>query len=80
MKRNFSYKDCLIRSDSFQLSQSNSWIPRYILTRENRESEGNDTPSRHDRLDKVFGTENEADEFALQDAMRWIDENSRLQG
>jgi hypothetical protein len=75
MKRNFSYKDCLIRSDSFQLSQSSSWIPRYILTRENRESEGNDTPSSHDRLDKVFGTENEADEFAVQDAMRRIDRN-----
>jgi hypothetical protein len=33
------------------------------------------TPLHHDRLDKVFLTENEADEFALQDAMRWIDQN-----
>jgi hypothetical protein len=37
-------------------------------------------PSHHDRLDKVFSTQNEADKFAVRDAMRWIDEHCRLQG
>lgn len=73
MKRDISYKNYLIRSESFQLTQSSSWIPRYILTRLNSNAEGNGAPSHHDRLDKVFWTENEADEFALEDAMRWID-------
>jgi hypothetical protein len=75
MKRNISYKNCLIRSESFQLTQSSSWIPRSIVTCDHRVSERDGNPSRHDRLDKVFWTENEADEFAVQDAMRWIDRN-----
>jgi len=75
MKSSISYKNCLIRSESFQLAQSSSWIPRYALTRQDANSERNRTPSRHDRLDIVFWTEYEADEFALQDAMRWIDRN-----
>jgi hypothetical protein len=75
MKSSISYKNCLIRSESFQLSQSSSWIPRYTLTRQDTNSKWNGSPSHHDRLDKVFWTENEADEFALQDAMRWVDKN-----
>lgn len=74
MKRNISYKNCLIFSESFQLSQSSSWIPRYTLTRQEPNLQYNPSPSHHDRLDKVFGTENEADEFALEDAMSRIDE------
>ena len=75
MKSSVPYKNFLIRSESFQLAQSNGWIPRYSLMRQDTNSERNRTPSRHDRLDKVFWTENEADEFALQDAMQWIDRN-----
>ena len=75
MKRSISYKNCLIRSESFQLAQSSSWIPRYTLTRQDTNSEWKGAPSHRDRLDKVFSTENEADEFALQDAMRRIDKN-----
>jgi hypothetical protein len=29
----------------------------------------------YDRLDQVFCTEDEADGFAVQEAVRWIDEN-----
>ncbi len=75
MKSSISYKNCLIRSESFQLTQSSSWIPRYTLTRQDTNSKWNGAPSHHDRLDKVFWTENEADEFALQDAMWWVDKN-----
>ncbi|HTN72482.1 MAG TPA: hypothetical protein VMO00_15490 [Methylomirabilota bacterium] len=75
MKNVISYKNCLIRSESFQLTESSSWIPRYTLTHQDPKSEWNGAPSQHDRLDKVFCTENEADEFALQDAIRRIDKN-----
>lgn len=73
MKSSMSYKNCLIHSESFQLAQSNSWIPRYSLMRRDTDSKQDGTPSHHDRLDKVFRTEKEADEFALQDAMQRID-------
>ncbi len=43
--------------------------------REGDESELDRSLTHHDRLDKVFWTKNEADEFALEDAMRWIDKN-----
>ena len=75
MKSVISYKNCLVRSESFQLGQSDSWIPRYTLTCQDNQSKWNGAPSHHDRLDKVFCTETEADEFALQDAMLWIDKN-----
>ena len=74
MKRHISYKNRLIRSESFQLTQG-SWIPRSIVTYDKRVSGRDGNPSRYDRLDKVFWTENEADEFAVQDAMRRIDRN-----
>ncbi|HEY7716448.1 MAG TPA: hypothetical protein VIE90_18185 [Candidatus Binatia bacterium] len=76
MKDSIHYKNCLIRGDSFQFAQSNGWIPRYTLMSD--QSDG--IPSHHDRLDKVFSTQNEADKFAVRDAMRWIDEHCRLQG
>lgn len=74
-----SYRNCLIRSESFQLAQRDSWIPRYALTRQDLDSVQNAAPSYHDRLDMVFWTVDEADEFALQDAMRWIDKNWNLE-
>ena len=61
--------------ESFQMDQSGSWIPRYTLTNQGNRTKWTEAPTHHDRLDKVFGTENEADEFALQDAMLWIDKN-----
>ena len=75
MKSIISYKNRLIRGESFQLTQSSNWIPRYTLTLQGASNHQNGALSHHDRLDKVFRTENEADEFALQDAMRWIDQN-----
>ena len=73
MESIISYKNRLIRGESFQLTQTSSWIPRYTLTLQGANNNWKGTPLHHDRLDKVFLTENEADEFALQDAMRWID-------
>jgi hypothetical protein len=75
MKSILSYKNCLVRGESFQLAQSCNWIPRYSLTLQGANNNSHGALSHHDRLDQVFRTENEADEFALKDAMRWIDQN-----
>jgi hypothetical protein len=75
MKSSISYKNCLIRTESFQLVPGSSWVPQYGLTRQNRDNDVSASPRHHARLDKVFETESEADEFALQDAMQWIDNN-----
>jgi hypothetical protein len=69
MNSSLAYKNCLIHIESFQLTHSSGWIPRFILTRQD------DVPSGRDRLDKVFLSKDEADEFALEDAMQWIDQN-----
>ena len=39
MENVISYKNRLIRRESFQLPQSSSWIPRYTLLREDKDSE-----------------------------------------
>jgi len=75
MKSSICYKNCLIRSESFQLIPNSSWVPQYTLTRQNRMNDFTAIPRHHARLDKVFATETEADDFALQDAMQWIDSN-----
>jgi hypothetical protein len=58
-----------------QLAQNSGWIPRYSLTRPGADKRSNAAPLHYDRLDQVFCTEDEADGFALQEAVRWIDEN-----
>lgn len=73
MKSSLEYKNCLIHIESFQLTHSSGWIPRYTLTRQESEPEWNGTSSCRDRLDKVFWSKDEADEFALEDALQWID-------
>ena len=73
-----SYKNCLIRGESFQLTQSSGWIPRYILTSPDVRNGWSYSPSHHDRLDQVFLTQYEADRFAIEDAMQWIDENQAV--
>jgi hypothetical protein len=80
MKNSVSYKNCLIQSESFQLSQSSGWIPRYSLAHQDADKRWNAAPLHYDRLDQVFCTKQEADSFALEEAMRWIDENIRLHG
>ena len=71
MKHAISYKNYLIHGESFQLTPSSAWIPRFVQQRTNLAAD--DSPLHHDRLDKAFGSESEADDFAVQDAKRWID-------
>jgi hypothetical protein len=73
MKHDIPYKNYLIRGESFQPTQSSGWIPRYVLQRADPSNGAGDSPMSHDRLDKAFGSESEADDFAVQDAKSWID-------
>ncbi len=73
MNHAISYKNYLIRGESFQPTQSSGWIPRYVLQRVIPSVDAAPSPLSHDRLDKAFACENEADEFAVQDAKSWID-------
>jgi hypothetical protein len=48
---------------------------QYNLTLQNTGSERKGFPSQQYQLNKAFVTEDEADDFALQKAMEWIDRN-----
>jgi hypothetical protein len=72
MKMSIAYKNCLIRGESFQREANGKWIPQYILTRQAKDK---GIPSQQYQLNETFDTEDEADDFALQRAMEWIDKN-----
>ncbi|MSP38987.1 MAG: hypothetical protein EXR70_10905 [Deltaproteobacteria bacterium] len=73
MKNELTYKNCLIHSESFELGQRGSWVPRFRLTQQNSNGPSNRALASHDRLDKVCRTEAEADAFAIKEAIRWVD-------
>ena len=73
MKSSISYKNYLIRGESFQPTRNSDWIPRYVLQRANSADGADASPLSHGRLDKAFASASEADEFAVQDAKSWID-------
>lgn len=75
MKTSVSYKNWLIRSGSFRLERKGPWIPQYTLTRQGAQNSESDVATYHAQPDTSFWSENEADEYALQDAMHWIDKN-----
>ncbi|HEY7556452.1 MAG TPA: hypothetical protein VIH18_16740 [Candidatus Binatia bacterium] len=75
MKISIAYKNCLIRGESFQREKNGKWVSQYILTRQNAGGERKSFPSQQYQLNDVFATEDEADDFALQRAMEWIDRN-----
>ena len=55
MNTSLAYKSCFIHIESFQLTHSSGWIPRFKLTRQDVQNEWDDTPSYRDRLDKTWG-------------------------
>jgi hypothetical protein len=75
MKNTVSYKNYLIRAESFQREKNGTWIPQYNFTRQTIGGKGNDFPSQQYQLNEALPTENAADDFALQKAMEWIDKN-----
>jgi len=78
MKSSISYKSCLIRGESFQRTKDGKWVPQYTLRRQDTKNQASDFLSHQAQLDKTFPTESAADDFALQEAMKWIDKNSKL--
>ena len=75
MKSKVTYRNWLIYRDSFRLERMGRWIPHYTLTRKGAKNKPSSVATHHAQLKANFWSENEADEFALQDAMRWIDTN-----
>jgi len=75
MKSSISYKNCLIRGESFQREKNGKWVPQYTLTRHETGNKRTRFPSQQYQLNEIFPTEDEADDFALQKAMEWIDKN-----
>jgi len=75
VKVSIAYKNCLIRGESFQREKNGKWIAQYNCARQNNGGKGHDFPSQQIQLDKVFSTEDEADNFALKKAMERIDNN-----
>ena len=75
MKSSIAYKNCLIRGESFQREKDGKWIPQYTLKRQENKKMRSDFLSHQARLEKIFTNENAADDFALQEAMKWIDKN-----
>jgi len=78
MKSSISYKSCLIRGESFKRKKDGKWVPQYTLRRQDTKNQVSDFLSHQAQLDKTFPTESAADDFALQEAMKWIDKNSKL--
>jgi hypothetical protein len=78
MKSSISYKSCLIRGESFQRKKDGKWVPQYTLRRQDTKNQVTDFLSHQAQLDKTFPTESAADDFALQEAMKWIDKNAKL--
>jgi hypothetical protein len=77
MKSSISYKSCLIRGESFQPKKGGEWVPKYTLRRQDTKNKMSDFLSHQAQLDKTFPTESAADDFALQEAMKWIDEHEK---
>ena len=78
MKSSISYQNCLIRGESFQRETNGKWVPQYTLRRQPTKNNLSDFLSHQAQLNKAFRTENAADDFALQEAMKWIDNNAKL--
>jgi hypothetical protein len=75
MKLSIAYKNCMIRGESFQREKNGEWIPQYFLACQNTGTMAKAFPSQQYQLNETFATEDEADDFAMQRAMEWIDKN-----
>lgn len=74
MRNDIAYKNCLIRGESFQREKNGKWVAQYLMTRQIAGASAQRFPSQQYQLYDVFGSEDEADDFALRRAMEWIDQ------
>ena len=75
MKNAMSYKNCLIRGESFQRENNGAWVAQYTVTLPETARKANNLPSSQYQCSEAFPTESEADEYALQRAREWVDKN-----
>ncbi len=68
-----TYKNYIIRSESFQREKNGVWIPQYTVTHREAASRKIDFPSHQYQFNQGYTTEHEADEFAVLMAQTWID-------
>jgi hypothetical protein len=74
MNDDIIYKDYLIRRESFQREENGTWVPQYTLTRQDDPTKAKiDFPSHQYQFNHAYSTRREANEFAMQNAQRWID-------
>jgi len=75
VRSSISYKNYLIRLESFQREVQGTWIPQYYFARQDIGSKGTDFPSQQYQFNEALQSEDEADDLALRKAMEWIDKN-----
>ena len=78
MKSSISYKSCLIRGESFQPQERWEVGSAVYLEASGHQKSGERFSIPSSSTHKTFPTESAADDFALQEAMKWIDKNSKL--
>lgn len=76
MNTEITYKGYLIRGESFQRETSGTWVPQYTVTRQDEGTTKGDFPSHQYQFNHAYPTQGEADEYAVQNAQRWIDMKS----
>ena len=67
------YKNYLIRGESFQREEHGVWVPQYTVVRQDAAGESKEFPSHQYQFNHAYGTQSEADEFAVKTAQDWID-------
>ena len=73
MTSDIIYKNYLIQCESFQREKNGAWVPQYKVIRQDAATEKSEYPSHQYQFNQAYGTEREADEFAVQKARAWID-------
>ena len=75
MKSSLLYKNCLIVGESFQREKNGKWVPQYRFTRQGTGGETKGFPAYQYQFERAFGSEEEADDFALRSAKEWLDQH-----
>ena len=75
MRSSISYKNYLIRLESFQREEKGTWIPQYYFARQSTGGNETDFPSQQYQFNEALQSEDEPDDLALRKAMEWIDKN-----
>jgi hypothetical protein len=73
MNQDTLYRNYRIHGESFQRESNGGWVPQYTVSRQDAATEKIEFPSHQYQFNHTYGTEREADDFAVQMARAWID-------